>query len=437
MKKLLLINPVNRARVGLAINKSSRFPPISLGIVAALTPKDWTVRIIDENFNEFVFEDADIVGITAFTASVNRAYGIAELYRSRNIPVVMGGIHASMRPDEAGSRVDSIVIGEAEDSWPKVIEDFNNGRLRKIYESERSDLSMIPPARVDLFDSGYLFGSIQTARGCPMNCDFCSVTPFNGHTYRQRPIKDVLDEMEKIPQKMIFIVDDNIIGYGKEAGERALALLKGMVERGIKKEWFCQASLNFADDEEVLKWAAKSGCRMVFIGLEAENAESLKAADKNLNIKMGVGRYEETFRKINKHGIAVLGAFIYGFDTDTVESLKNRTEYIISSGVDVIQTTFLTPLPGTGLFDRMRDSGRLLYTDFPADWDYYDMTEAVFKPNLMAAEELGAAMNNCNLAVGRVIRKKFVKTLLATRNFKTAVWALSSNKNYQQVSANS
>jgi radical SAM superfamily enzyme YgiQ (UPF0313 family) len=436
MKKLLLINPVNIARVGLTINKSSRFPPLGLGIVAALTPNDWVVKIIDENFTEFTYQEADLVGITAFTASVNRAYEIAKIYRDKNIPVIMGGIHASLQSEEAVTYVDSVVVGEAEDIWNRVIEDFESKNLQKIYISEKIDLIKMPQASHDLFDKRYLFGSIQTARGCPMDCEFCSVPSFNGHTYRQRPIEDVLDELEKIPQKMIFFVDDNIIGYGKSASKRALDLFKGIIERGIKKEWFCQASLNFADDEEILKYAAKSGCRMVFLGLEAENIESLKDANKKLNIKMGVNSYENAFKKINKYGIAVLGAFIYGLDSDTSEILYNRTNYIINSGVDVIQTTFLTPLPGTRLFNTMLKEGRLLHTNFPLDWNYFDMTEAIFKPKLMEPAELSLSMDKCNADVGKVIWKKFFKTLIATRNFKTAMWALSSNINYQNVSKN-
>ena len=436
MKKLLLINPVNKARVGLTINKSSRFPPIGLGIIAALTPDNWVIKILDENFVEFQYQEADLVGITAFTASVNRAYEIAKLYRNKNIPVIMGGIHASLQTEEAIQYVDSIVVGEAELVWNQVIKDYESGNLQKIYKSEKIDLSKTPIARHDLFNKGYMFGSIQTARGCPMDCEFCSVTSFNGHTYRQRPIENVLDEMENIPQKMIFIVDDNIIGHGKAASKRALDLFKGIIDRGIKKEWFCQASLNFADNEEILKCAAKAGCRMVFIGLEAENDESLKDANKKLNLKMGVNSYEDAFKKINKYGIAVLGAFIYGFDTDNSAMLDNRTKYIINSGVDVVQTTILTPLPGTRLFNNMLNESRLLHTNFPEDWSFYDMTEAIFKPKFMTLGELNLSMEKCNSSVGKVIGKKFFKTLFATRRFKTAIWALSSNINYQNVSKN-
>lgn len=434
MKKLILINPVNKSRPGLRNKKSSKVPPLGLGIVAALTPDNWDVKIIDEHFTEPTFQEADLVGITACTASANRAYEIAKIYRDKNIPVIMGGLHASLCSEEAAKYVDSVVVGEAEGIWNKVIADFQSENLKKIYISKKTDLAKMPIPRHDLFNKGYMFGAIQTARGCPMDCEFCSVTSFNGHTYRQRPIEDVLDEIEKITQDLFFFVDDNIIGYGKANSKRALDLFKGMISRGIKKDWFCQASLNFADDEEILKYAAKSGCRMVVLGLEAENIESLKDANKNLNLKMGVNSYENTFAKIHKYGIAVIGAFIYGFDSDTPEILDNRTDYIINSGVDAIQTTFLTPLPGTRLFNRIQKEDRLLYTNFPSDWDYFDvMNEAVFKPKLMDVTELDLAIEKCNVKIGKSILKKFFKTIFATKNVRTAVWALITNINYQTV----
>lgn len=433
MKKLILINPVNRTRAGLAINISSRFPPLALGIIAALTPDDWRIEIIDESFSKFIYKEADLVGITACTASANRAYKIAKTYRDKNIPVIMGGIHASFCSKETAKYVDSVVVGEAEGVWNRVIADFESKNLKKTYTSKRIDLANMPIPRHDLFDKRYFLGAIQTSRGCPMDCEFCSVTSFNGYTYRQRPIEDVLDELETIPQKRIFFLDDNIIGYGKTASKRALDLFKGITRRGIKKEWMCQASLNFADNEEVLKYAAKSGCKTVVLGLEATNTESLKDANKKLNLKMGVNSYENVFGKINKYGIAVIGAFIYGFDSDTSEILDNRTDYIINSGVDVIQTTFLTPQPGTRLFDRMQKENRLLYTNFPSDWDCFDGNEVIFKPKLMDKKELTLSMNKCDVKIGRAILKKFFKTIFATKNIKTAVWALISNINYQNV----
>src|SRR5690554_540068 len=208
-KRLVLINPSNPCKIGLTVNKSSRFPPLGLGIIAALTPEDWDIKIIDENFNTFKYEDADLVGITAFTSSVVRAYEIAKEYRKKNIPTIIGGIHASMLPDEAIQYVDTVVIGEAEGVWHQVISDFENGKLQRIYQGEvigGETVHAIPKARHDLFHHGYMFGAVQTARGCPMDCEFCSVTQFNGYKYRQRPIDDVLDELESIPQKMVFFV---------------------------------------------------------------------------------------------------------------------------------------------------------------------------------------------------------------------------------------
>ncbi len=434
-RKLLLVNPVNPRRVGLTVNPSSRFPPLGLGIVAALTPDDWSVKIIDENFEHFKYEEADLVGLTAFTASVVRAYEIARMYRRRKIKTVLGGIHASMLPDEALNHVDAVVVGEAESVWPDVVRDFTRGKLQRKYQAGFSDLHDMPKPRHDLFHPGYLFASVQTARGCPMDCEFCTVTAFNGHRYRQRPVEEVLDELEVLSKKMVFFVDDNIIGYGKTASDRALRLFEGMIERGMRKEWFCQASMNFADNEDVLACAAKSGCRMVFLGVEAENPDALGETNKKLNLRIGVNKYEEVFHRINKHGIAVLGAFIYGMDSDTPSALRRRTNYILRSGVDVMQTTYLTPLPGTRLFNMLQDQGRLLYTHFPEDWVRYDMTQVIHHPLLLKPQDLKSAMaeSNRRLYRRRTLYRKFINTWCETRSFKTAMWAYSSNQNYRNV----
>jgi radical SAM superfamily enzyme YgiQ (UPF0313 family) len=338
-----------------------------------------------------------------------------------------------MRPAEALQYVDAVVIGEAESVWVTVIADVEAGDLKRMYKGEQQPLTKMPVPRRDLFHPGYVFGSVQTARGCPMDCEFCSVTAFNGQKYRQRPVEDVLTELETIPQKRIFFVDDNLIGYGTKSAERAIALTNGMIERTIAKEWFCQASMNFADNKEVLAYAGQSGCKMVFLGVEAEDTGALQDVNKQLNIS--VQNYEELFRCINQYSIAVLGAFIYGMDSDTPESIRRRTDYIITSGVDVMQTTFLTPLPGTRLFDRLQKEDRLLYTDFPADWDYYDMTEVVYQPALMTPLELQEAMRKSvnRLYSRKILYRKWVKTWIATHQFTTAMWAYTSNKNYRTV----
>ncbi len=434
-RKLVLVNPVNPVRTGLTVNESSRFPPLGLGIVAALTPARWDVELVDENWTPFAYREADLVGITAFTASANRAYEIAAAYRGRGVPVVMGGIHASMCTDEALRFVDAVVVGEAEAAWPQVVADVEAGRLQRVYAGAWGELADLPHPRRDLFHPGYMFASVQTSRGCPMDCEFCSVTAFNGRRYRRRPPQDVLDELETIPQKLLFFVDDNLIGYGERSRDQALAIFKGMVERGLDKWWFCQASLNFADDEEVLHWAGRAGCKMVFLGLEAEEVDALATVNKRLNLQRGVESYREAFRRIHRAGIAVLGAFIFGMDGDTPERLRRRASYMIRSGVDVMQTTYLTPLPGTYLFSRFQEEGRLLYGDFPRDWDRYDMTEVTHRPQDISADALAQAMHASNrrMYARPVLAWKAMRTLLGTRSPLAAMFAWNSNNNYRNV----
>ena len=434
-RSLVLINPVNPARVGLTVNRSSRFPPIGLGIVAAATPSSWDVKLLDENWKPFSYQEADLVGITAFTASANRAYEIASIYRQRGVPVIIGGIHASMCPEEALRFADAVVIGEAEAVWPRVIADVDAGCLQQIYKGDWSDLSGMPSPRRDLFHPGYMFASVQTSRGCPMDCEFCSVSAFNGRRYRRRPPGEVLAELETIPEKMIFFVDDNIIGYGKDSREQALEIFKGMVERKLNKWWFCQASLNFGDDDEVVSWASRAGCKMVFLGLEAEQVDALEEVHKQLNINRGIDYYSHAFRRINRAGIAVLGAFIFGMDGDTPDKLQHRADYMVHHEIDVMQTTFLTPLPGTRIFDRYCKEQRLLYIDFHKDWDHYDMTEVIHRPGSMDPDQLFRKMIEINRQIYAwpVLFHKALSTFQKTHDFTATMFALMSNMNYRKV----
>ena len=431
-KRLLLINPVNPERGGLTLNPSSKFPPLGLGIIASLTPEDYDIILIDENIRPFRFTEADIVGITAFTASAPRAYEIAGYYRDRNIPVVMGGIHASMNTEEALEHVDSVVKGECEALWPRVIRDFKNNGIERIYASDYPpmDLNILP--RRDIFSSEYLFSTVQTSRGCPMDCSFCSVTAFNGRRYRHRPVDDVLEELETIPGRYLFFVDDNIAGHSRSSMERAAALFRGMTERKINKMFFCQASMNFGNNDDLLRHAARAGCRMVFLGIESADPEELRAMNKGLNARL---EYEKVFRNIRRHGIAVLGAFIVGTDTETADTIRRKTGYIKDAGVDVIQTTRLTPLPGTRFYRELEENDRLLYTEFPGDWARYDMTEMLFKPALLSLEEMNRLDREMNLSLYSrySLFKKFMSTLGATKSFETALWAYNSNINYRNV----
>ncbi|HPB32712.1 MAG TPA: radical SAM protein, partial [Candidatus Sumerlaeota bacterium] len=279
--KLYLINPSNPL-VSIVNVKESRWnryrvwKPLSLMVLAGLTPAEWDVSIVDENLGAPDYPSMprpDLVGITAFTSQANRAYEVADHFRRLGVPVVMGGIHATMCLDEVMARVDAVVTGEAEGVWPLVLDDVRHGCLKRLYEGGLAEINNVPPARHDLLSSGYAFGAIQTTRGCPLNCSFCSVTAFNGSQYRQRPIDDVVQEFRMIREKYVLVVDDNLIGTRPEHIARAKELFRALARANLKKEWVAQATINFADDEELLTLAVKAGCRGVFIGFESPTPE--------------------------------------------------------------------------------------------------------------------------------------------------------------------
>lgn len=411
--------------------------PIGLGIVANLTPANWEVELLDESFVDFQYTDADLVGLTAFTANAYRAYEIASIYRKKGIPVVMGGIHATMNTKEATEYFDAVVMRDAEGSWPQLIKDFENGHLHKLYDGGFVEVEEIVKPRRDIFKKyPYVYDLVQTSRGCPMGCDFCSVTQMCGKTYRERVIEDVLNELQECDRKLLFFVDDNLVNNRKGAQERAIALFKGMVDRGIDKHWLSQVAINFGDNEEVLYWANKAGCRLVLMGIEAEKAEALKDMRKNLNLKRGPDNYETVFSKIHKYGIGILGTMIFGLDSDTKEDLLARRDFILNSSIDCYQCTIITPLPGTQLFSRMKsEQGRIVFNNWPHDWQHYHCMKAVINSANLDQQELEATMREIWLSLynKQAIRKKMMKTLWNTRSFETAYWTYASNHNYGRM----
>ena len=427
-KTLLLINPANQLRPGFHINRATRNQPLALGIIAALTPGDWKIKLIDENFRTFRYYEADLVGLTAFTSTANRAYEIAAMYREKGIPTVMGGIHASMVPEESMKYVDAVVVGEAEPIWGQVLKDFESGSLKSLYRSPIAKEISQPKPRRDLFHPGYVCAGIQTTRGCPLNCSFCSVSAFNGRHYRFRPIEEVLDELEEVPQKFVFFIDDNIIGHNNESKERAKKLFQGIIDRKIKKYWLSQSSINFADDPELLTLAYKSGCRMIFLGIESETDDHLKEANKKLNLKRGSHAYDEIFRKIHKHGIGIIAGLIFGWDSETPESIKNRARFAVNCSADSFQTSILTPLPGTELFAKIQAENRLLYTNFPNDWIRYDYFEPTILHPTMERSELDSYVEIAKKKIFSPyqIIKKGIRTFFNTKDFM-ATWILTLN----------
>lgn len=438
-RKLILITPVGQ-RSGFLLSKFSTFPPLNLAYVAAMTPDNWDIEIIDENIKEFKYKDADLVGITSFTTSINRAYEIAGIYRSKGIKVVLGGIHASVCPDEALNYVDTVVVGEAELIWKDVINDFEDNRLKQKYIGPIvpcKDFHVLP--RRDLVDPGYYWGTIQTSRGCPFDCDFCSVSRYLGKEHRQKKVEDILDELESMEKKNIAFLDDNLVGYGKKSEERAIRLFRGMLERNIKKKWWMQTSINTGENEEVLKYAAKSGCMYALIGVETLNKDSLKGMRKGINLKIGVENFKRTFDKFHKYGIGVLGAFIIGNDYESMKYFEELSRFIIKAGVDSSQISILTPLPGSSLFERLKAEGKLKYADFPNDWSKYRFSHLVHKVNGVSDDEVYEGMNLIKSRIYSpfMMPYRLLKSFLSLKRLDSAYSVYRMNKAYKKSWKNS
>ena len=413
--RLYLINPSNPL-VSIINVKESRWnryrvwKPLSLLVLAGLTPPEWEISIVDENLgvpDYPAMPRPDLVGITAFTSQATRAYTVAAHFRSLGVPVVMGGIHATMCLDEVMERVDSVVTGEAESIWSQVLEDARQGRLQRRYDGGLAEISDVPLGRHDLLNGGYAFGAIQTTRGCPLNCSFCSVTAFNGAHYRQRPIGDVVREFQLIREKHVLVVDDNLIGTGASHIARAKNLFRAVAQANLRKEWICQATINFADDEELLALAAKAGCRGVFIGFESPSPEGLQEIGKKSNLSKGRD-FRGSVRRIQRHGILVVGSFIIGLDIDKPGIGKHIAEAAGRYGVDNLNTLFLTPLPGTRLWDRMKEENRIAFNTFPEDWKYYTLTFPVARYMHLSLDGIIEEMIACDYdfySLPRILRR--------------------------------
>jgi radical SAM superfamily enzyme YgiQ (UPF0313 family) len=413
--RLYLINPSNRL-VALAKvkqnwwNRYRRWKPLSLLVLGGLTPPEWEITIVDENVSVpdyAAMPQPDLVGITSFTSQANRAYDVAAEFRHLGVPVVMGGIHASMCLEEASQRVDSVVTGEAEGIWAQVLEDARNGNLKRVYTGQPANMAEAPLARHDLLPSGYALGAIQTTRGCPLNCSFCSVTAFNGRGYRQRPIDDVVREFGLIREKRVLIVDDNLIGTRDDHVARAKDLFRAMIRADLRKEWIAQVTINMADDDELLMLASKSGCKGVFIGFESPTAEGMMEVGKKFNLHGGRD-FKASIDRIHRHKILVVGSFIIGLDTDERGIGRQIADTSSRYGVDVLNAMFLTPLPGTRLWKEMRSHDRIAADSFPEDWKYYTLLFPVARYKNLSWAEMLREMDECDgtfFSRSRILRR--------------------------------
>jgi radical SAM superfamily enzyme YgiQ (UPF0313 family) len=435
--KLLLINPFNPV-VSLSkiqrwnrLNQYRIWKPLGLLILARLTPPNWEVEVIDENLGPVDIQALprpDLVGITAFTSQATRAYDLAAVFRAMGVPVVMGGIHATMCLAEALGHADAVVTHEAESVWPQVLADMQAGALRRVYAGGLVSMVEIPAARHDLLTGRYHFGSIQATRGCPLNCSFCSVTAFNGGQFRHRPIENVIAELRQIREKRILFVDDNLIGTRRDHIAYAKDLFRAMIREGLTQDWIGQVTINFADDEELLDLAARSGCVGAFIGFESPTVEGLIAVHKKFNIQKGRD-FRASVGRIQRHGITVMGSFILGIDTDRPGIGATIARAAEDYGLDMTNVLILTPLPGTALFKEMEGQGRIKAKNYPTDWQYYTLAHPVAQYLHFTWSELVHEINQFNdlfyaypKILGRVLRMT-----LHTRNPKKVLVGLVTN----------
>ena len=379
---ILLIQPYAGYELPNIIMKLSArlpaFPNLTLQQLAGVIPNHFEIEAIDENRGEKINfdKDYDLVAITCRTATVPRTYEIADEFRKRNIPVVIGGYHPSALPEEAKIHADSVVIGEAEISVKKILEDIKKDKLKPFYNFDPVDPKMIPPARRDIIDYYLPIAAIEATRGCPVNCDFCFVHNVKGKVHRKRPIENVIDEIKSIKQKNIFFFDASLTINPKYTKD----LFKNLI--GLDKKFNCYGNVNvLAKDDEFLKLASEAGCVSWCIGFEAISQDVIRSIGKTTN---KIRDYKNAVNKIKDYDMNITGSFIFGFDEQKIDTFEKTKEMIDNLGIDVACFNILTPFPGTKIFKRIKKENRI--TSF--DWTKYNCAQTLFKPKHMTEKEL-------------------------------------------------
>jgi radical SAM superfamily enzyme YgiQ (UPF0313 family) len=375
--KIALIFPRVDTRRGTKV-KNYMVPPYGLQLLAALTPPQHQVILLDQ-FHQPIDTglEVDLVGISVWTASSANAYRLADVFRARGVPVVLGGPHVTVLPEEAATHADSIVIGEAESVWEQLLIDFESGRMAAAYQGNSLPLSETPPARWDVFpqQSYVIRSAISTSRGCHYRCEFCYESSRPDSIYRRKPLVEVLAEIDSRSGPIIAFLDNDLLGDKRYARE----LLQALIPR--QKVWMAMTSIRFADDPDMVELAASAGCRTLFIGFESLSSASLQEVGKRQN---KVEHYARNIQRLHEHGITVNGSFVFGFDHDASDVFDTTVQFGINNRLETSTFTILTPYPNTALYNRLEAEGRI----FDHDWSHYDTTRAVFTPAQMTVEEL-------------------------------------------------
>src|ERR1043165_3008997 len=413
-KRLLLVDPYprnNPYRLTASERRAVWFPKLSLPVIAAYTPENWEVNLVDEAVQDIDFDfPCDLVGLSIMTCYAPRAYEIATEFRKRGKGVVLGGVHPTYCPDEALRYCDAIVCGEAEELWPQLVADYEAGKMQRMYKmTSFPPLDRYKSPRVELLspDSYMTRQCSFTTRGCHFDCEFCSVSPFNGKTTRRRPVKEVVTELRNVQRWVrselverlrdepmwrafisairlrVGIEDGSIVAFVDDLhnSNRAYCRELWAALKPLKIKWGCQSTMFLADDEGMVKLAAESGCVSVFVGMESLDEDALDETNKPFN---RVQKFTREIKMFHDYGIMVNPGIVFGFDNDDEAVFERAVDFLTKNHVELPYFNVLTPLPGTALFDRYNNAGRI----FDRDWSKYDGKHVVFHPSRMTPQQL-------------------------------------------------
>jgi radical SAM superfamily enzyme YgiQ (UPF0313 family) len=413
-RRLLLVDPYprnNPYHLTASERRAVWFPKLSLPVIAAYTPPTWEVTLVDEAVEDIDFDQpCDLVGLSVMTCYAPRAYEIATEFRKRGKTVVLGGVHPTYCADEALRYCDAVVCGEAEDLWPRLVADFEAGSMKRLYQMGAfPSLEHYKNPRVDLLSQdAYMTRQCSfTTRGCHFDCEFCSVSPFNGKTTRRRPVPEVAKELAQIKQWIraelverirseslwqavltglrirIGLEDGTIFAFVDDLHNSNRAYCRELWQalKPLNIKWGCQSTLFLGDDEDMVKLAAESGCVSVFVGMESLSEDSLEETNKPFN---RVKKFSDEIKMFHDHGIMVNPGIVFGFDNDDESVFERAVEFLTKNRVELAYFNVLTPLPGTALYERYNAAGRI----FDRDWAKYDGKHVVFQPSRMTPEQL-------------------------------------------------
>lgn len=381
--RILFVQPYHKSNV--KTRGKIYMSQLTLPLMAALTPGKHDVTVLDENVEPIDFDArVDLVAITALTPIAPRAYEVADEFRRRGQTVALGGVHPSLMAEEAAEHADAVVIGESEETWPLLLEDLERGVMKSLYVAQdKPDLKHLPIPRRELMkkDAYLHIPKVETSRGCPFRCSFCSTTIFYGPRMRFRPVEDVIAEVKAIGNRFVFFTDNNITA-NKHYAKR---LFKALAPLGVY--WLSQGSIDMADDPELMGLAHESGCAGMLVGFESLSDQNIAEMGKKASNR--VAEYEEKIRIFHAHQIGLIGCFVFGFDGDDKNVFRETVSFIKRNNIDCPQLTVLTPFPGTSLREELLAQGRILHSR----WEKYDVGNVVFQPKQMTPEELQTGYN--------------------------------------------